>query len=119
MTDGEKLPITTVFEHNNNDKGRITMKVINDTEFDSEIKNSTVPVLVDFYAEWCSPCRQLSPLLEEPEPDIRCRVSAPRPSFAEGCIAIINERFPTFHDVQRFNIQQRLLALEMEDEKYG
>lgn len=41
------------------------MKVINDTEFDSEIKNSTVPVLVDFYAEWCSPCRQLSPLLEE------------------------------------------------------
>lgn len=41
------------------------MKVINDNEFDSEIKNSTVPVLVDFYAEWCSPCRQLSPVLEE------------------------------------------------------
>ena len=41
------------------------MKIINDNEFESEIKNSAVPVLVDFYAEWCSPCRQLSPVLEE------------------------------------------------------
>jgi len=66
---------------------------------------------------YCALCGcYLSPLLEEPEPDIRCRVSAPRPSFAKGYIAIINGRFPTFHDVQRFNIQQRLLALEMEDD---
>lgn len=58
----------------------------------------------------------LSPLLDEQEPGIRCRVSAPRPSFAEGYITVLNERFPTFHDVQRYNIHQRLLALEMEDD---
>jgi hypothetical protein len=50
------------------------------------------------------------------EPDVERCVSVPRPSLAEGYIAIINERFPTFQEVQRFNIYQRLLAIEMEDD---
>lgn len=66
---------------------------------------------------YCALCGcYLSPLLDEQEPDAKLCVSAPRPSFAEGYIAVINERLPTFHDIQRFNIQQRLLALEMEDD---
>lgn len=34
------------------------------TNFDS-VKNSDKPVLLDFYADWCGPCRMLSPLVEE------------------------------------------------------
>ena len=60
------------------------IKNLNLDSFDNEISSSNIPVLVDFWAEWCGPCKMLGPILEEISKDLKDKIQVVKVNLDEN-----------------------------------
>ena len=60
------------------------MIILNETNFEAEALRSEQPVLVDFFATWCPPCRKLAPIVEEIAEDYAGRVKVAKLNIDEA-----------------------------------
>ena len=57
---------------------------VTDANFDTEVRNSAIPVVVDFWAEWCGPCKQIGPSLEELSDELGAKVTIAKINIDEN-----------------------------------
>mgnify|MGYP000002118847 CR=1 FL=1 len=62
----------------------MSVLIVNKNNFIDSVKNSEKPVLLDFYADWCGPCRMVSPIVDE--------IAEENPQYLVGKINVDNER---------------------------
>jgi thioredoxin 1 len=59
-------------------------KNVTDDSFDADVLKSATPVLVDFWAEWCGPCKQIAPALEDLSKDMGDKVTVAKINIDEN-----------------------------------
>ncbi len=87
---------------------------LNDVNFNSEVKRSTQPVLVDFYATWCGPCRKQLPIMDEIAKDYSSKARIGKMNVDDGKIKAAEfgiSSIPALLVFQEGQVVERLVGL--------
>jgi len=92
---------------------------ITDATFDSEVVSSETPVLVDFWAEWCGPCKMIAPVLEQLSQDMDgkikiCKLNVDENSETPGKFGVMS--IPTLVIFKDGEEKERIIGYQTIDE---
>lgn len=62
----------------------MSLRELTDKDFDTFLAESELPVVVDFWAEWCSPCKKVSPIMEKLAEDLTGRINVVKVDIDEA-----------------------------------
>jgi len=92
---------------------------LNDENWENEITKSTVPVLVDFWAEWCGPCKMIAPVLDQLAVELEGKIKICKVNVDQG--QSLAEKYhirsiPTLLIFKNGAVQEQLVGAMRKDE---
>jgi len=91
---------------------------VSDEKFDAEVLKSDIPVLVDFWAPWCGPCRAMTPVLEDLAVKYKGKVKVVKVNVDENASVAGKFRvqsIPTLVIIKAGNVVQQMVGLQQKE----